>query len=142
MKNFPTGIKDLDRKILKELDTKSMLEACKINDYTFNKVCSNDFFKALLLDKYPDASDYLSLVSNYKGDKPWKQMFLLYIYYVDKMKKEFDFDFKSGDPYFYYDALSDKQVFVNGKYQKSFYLDYDDLGLFLRNKLAKSYNFY
>lgn len=63
-------------------------------------------------------------------------MFLLYIYYVDKMKKEFDFDFKSGDPYFYYDALSDKH---NKKYSQSFYLGYDDLGLFLRNRLAKRY---
>ena len=71
-------IADVDKKILSELDDKSLLEFCKTNKYGY-KLCNDELFwkirffqKFGRMDKNPDRS--------------WKDFYLKIVYYLDKYK--------------------------------------------------------
>ena len=84
--------KDTDRMILMNLDSdKDLLNACKVSEYTLS-LCNEDFFRNRMQQKYPEAKKYKD--KNLKSMK-WKQYYLLTVYYIDKLKREFDFDFLS-----------------------------------------------
>ena len=67
-------IPDVDREILFKLPNREILELCKTNLYFFNRVCNDNFFYRLLLDRYPDFIQY-------KQDNwSWKRLFLTIIF--------------------------------------------------------------
>lgn len=89
--NKLTGMKDTDREILKNLDDKDLLRTCSIDKRMWNEVCDENFLKRRLLGKYPD-------FEKYKLEKEsWRQFFLRYVYYISKMKEDFQFDYMGGD---------------------------------------------
>ena len=86
-----TGIKDVDREILKYVDDKELLEICTINKKTWNEVCDDAFLRRRLLNKYLG-------IEKYKSDREtWKQFLLTAIYYISKLEEEFSFSYSSGD---------------------------------------------
>ncbi len=84
---FPTGYKDVDRKILSELPDRDLLLACQTNDYTHNKVCDETFFRNLVYNRYPETIKY----KDYVKIRDWKNFYLSVIYYIDKLEKEYNF---------------------------------------------------
>jgi hypothetical protein len=52
-----TGIKDLDREILKRIPDGNLLKACTINKKMYNEVCDDAFIKRRL-SKYPNLEIY------------------------------------------------------------------------------------
>ena len=65
-----SGLKDVDREILKHLDDKELLEICSLDRKTWNEVCDDAFLRRRLLNKYPE-------IGKYKSEKEtWKQFFL------------------------------------------------------------------
>lgn len=85
-----SGLKDIDREVLKYIDDRELLEICTIDRQTWNEVCDDAFLRRRL-NKYPGIEKYK------KENESWKQFFLRAIYYISKMKDEFDFIYTSGD---------------------------------------------
>ena len=85
-----TGLKDVDREILKHLDDRDLLTACSIDKRMWNEVCDDNFLQRRL-QRYPG-------IEKYKKDKEsWKEFFLRVIYYVSKLKDEYEFTYSFGD---------------------------------------------
>jgi hypothetical protein len=84
-----TGLKDLDREVLLKLSDDELLKTCTIDKRFWNEVCDDNFLRRRLL-KYPG-------IEKYKQDESQKQFFLRVIYYVSKMKEEYEFDYSKGD---------------------------------------------
>lgn len=78
MKNFPTGMKDVDREILSKLPDEDVIKACSTNKYLREKVCDEGFFERRMKEKYPELK-YTS--------KTYKQSYLETIYYISKLKE-------------------------------------------------------
>jgi hypothetical protein len=84
-----TGFKDTDREVLKYVDDKELLRVCSINRKTWNNVCDDSFLKRRLM-KYPG-------IDKYKKEESWKEFFLRAVYYISKMKEQFQFDYVNGN---------------------------------------------
>ena len=101
MEKYLTGYIDADRSILLEVEDRELLKICipPINQYS-EKLCDESFWFNRLKKYYPD-----SMIYKVKGT--WKNYFLTIIYYIDKLKREFNFDYKTGNPKEYYKILSE-----------------------------------
>ena len=100
MQRYLTGNPDADREILLNVDERELLTICSppYNQYS-KKLCNENFWRARVNKYYPDAVKY-------KGKESWKNYLLSLIYYIDKLKREFDFTYSSGDAKEYYNILS------------------------------------
>ena len=52
-----SGLKDVDREILKHVDDKELLKICSIDKKKWNEVCDEHFLKRRLM-KYPGIEKY------------------------------------------------------------------------------------
>ena len=94
-----SGIKDIDREVLKHVDDKELLEICTINRKTWNEVCDDNFLRRRMISKY-------SGIEKFKNEnESWKQFFLRFIYYTSKMREK-SIKYISGDFKKQYDLLS------------------------------------
>lgn len=108
MEPFFTGVADLDRKILEELEDEDVIKICSISKYG-EKLCNEMFFRNLMLKKYPIASKYIKVKEReetqiQKQKITWKSEYLKIIFYKDRMKER-GFIFTDGNPKLYYDIL-------------------------------------
>jgi hypothetical protein len=85
-----SGIKDVDREILKHVNDRELLRVCSIDKKTWNEVCDDNFLRRRLA-KYPEIEKYE------KDDETWKQFFLRFVYYTSKMRDEYKFEYREGD---------------------------------------------
>ena len=109
-----SGLKDVDREILKHVDDDELIRICSIDKKTWNEVCDDNFLRRRLA-RYPG-------IERYKlKDESFKEFFLRVLYYTAKMKEKYEFTYKSGDFKAQYDLLT--KNFKNGKL-------YDPDGLF------------
>ena len=102
-----SGIKDVDREILLAMADEDLLKTCSLNKYFLQNVCDDNFFYKRLLGKYPDALKYY----NKETDKNYKSYYLKVIYYISKMKEDYDYSFVSGNPKIQYEIFK-----IAGKY--------------------------
>lgn len=86
-----SGLKDIDREFLKHVDDKELLEICTINKKTWNEVCDDAFLRRRLVDKYP------GIEKHKRKDESWKRFFLSAIYYISKLKEDYQFPYSEGD---------------------------------------------
>ena len=101
-----SGLKDVDREILKHVDDKELVQACSTNRKTWNEVCDDNFLKRRL-SKYPGIEKYK------REDETWKQFFLRFIYYTSKMREDHKFEYTSGNFKKQYDLLEKHKNKVN-----------------------------
>ena len=92
MKNFPTGIKDLDREILSKLPDEDVIKSCSVDKYLREKVCDEGFFKRRMKENYPEFEiiiDDSYPNGTYSGNiyPDYKQAYLKTVYYISKMKE-------------------------------------------------------
>jgi hypothetical protein len=52
-----SGLKDVDREVLKHVNDRELLEVCRIDRKTWNDVCDDNFLRRRLA-KYPDIEKY------------------------------------------------------------------------------------
>ena len=86
-----TGLKDVDREILKYLPDKELLIACRANKRMWNDVCDDNFLRRRLREKYGEIEKYK------RENESWKRFFLRTIYYISKLKEKFEFEYTEGD---------------------------------------------
>ena len=86
-----TSLKDIDREVLKHIDDDQLLMICSIDRKTWNEVCDDNFLRRRLTIKYPAVDKYK------KKDESWKRFFLRVLYYIGKLKEEFEFHYTSGN---------------------------------------------
>lgn len=84
---------DTDREILLRASDKDLINTCKTNKYFYNKVCNDLFFKRRLQLVYPDTLRFFDL-QKYKN---YKQYYLQVVYYISKMKEDYDFNYSEGN---------------------------------------------
>ncbi len=77
-----TGIKDVDRLIIVKLNDRDILEYCKISKYANRKVCDENFFHNLVINRYQNTIKYKDSVKL----RNWKNHFLTVVYYIDRLK--------------------------------------------------------
>lgn len=85
-----SGIKDVDREILKHVDDEELLKICSIDKKTWIEVCDDNFLKRRLM-KYPGIEKYKL------ENESYKQFFLRFAYYISKMKEKYEFRYTEGD---------------------------------------------
>lgn len=95
-----SGLKDVDREILKHIDDKDLLKICSLNRKTWNEICDDNFLKRRLWSKYPGIEKYK------KRNESWKFFFLRSLYYISKMKEKYKFEYIEGDFRKQYELLS------------------------------------
>jgi hypothetical protein len=91
--------KDVDREILQRLEDRDLFNTLLTNKYSYDITNNDNFWRNRLLLKYPVTIPYKPENFN------WKDYYLSVVYYIDKLKKEKNFDFKEGDPRFLYKLL-------------------------------------
>lgn len=79
------GIKDLDRHLAKYVDDKDVLNMIVNKKYL--ELFDEQFFYNLLLLKYP------LLIRFKKENETWKNFYIQMVYYLAKLKEEFDFPY-------------------------------------------------
>ena len=102
--NKLSGIKDVDREILKHLDDDSLLRACRVDRRMWDEVCDDAFFRRRLIGRYPGIEKYKL------ENETWKRFFLRYVYYTSKMRDEYKFEYSGGDFKRQYDLLKSYTV--------------------------------
>jgi len=75
-------IPDLDLIILENLNDKDLLNACKINKYTYNLCKNENFWLKRLRKNYPFLEKYKS------ENRTWKNIYVSYVYYLNLAEEE------------------------------------------------------
>ena len=97
-----SGIKDQDREILLNIENdKDLLKACSVNKYVNEKVCDDIFFRNRLSRTYPDTLKYKPKYMN------WKDYLLRVIYYIAKMKEDYNYNYEEGNPKVQYEIFKE-----------------------------------
>ena len=75
-----TGNKDIDRKILNELDDEDLVRVCQVNKKS-NEFCNNDqvFWMNRVFDRYGYVGN--DVLKRYKKDRSWSE------YYIQDLRK-------------------------------------------------------
>jgi hypothetical protein len=80
MEKSLSKIKDVDKKILSELDDQSLLEFCKSNKYG-NELCKDElFWKQRFINRFGRADK--------NTDRSWKDFYLNVVFYMDKYRNQ------------------------------------------------------
>ena len=86
-----TGLKDVDREVLKHVSDKDLLVACSVDRRMWNEVCDDNFLRRRLTAKYPIIEKYK------KENETWKEFFLRFLYYKSKIWEDYKFEYVSGN---------------------------------------------
>ena len=86
-----SGLKDIDREILKYVGDKELLLVCTVDQKTWNEVCDDNFLKRRLINKYPGIEKYKN------GNESWKRFFLKFAYYTTLMREKYKFEYTGGN---------------------------------------------
>lgn len=125
--NAFTGIKDADRLILESIENeRDFLSACLTNKYLYG-LCDENVFRKRIMKKYS------SSLYNKPSDMSYRKFYLQLLYYIDKLKDEYGFNFTSGDPIAYYDLLNRRMLYY-AKIKNAIEFGYTDLALFLSER--------
>ena len=74
MKMLLTGVKDLDMKILNELDDVDLVKMCQTNRAADSICTDQSFWLNRIMTKFPYLS--LEILNKYKGDQKWSEYYI------------------------------------------------------------------
>lgn len=103
--------RDVDREILMRMDDKTLLNSCQLNNYYRNEVCDDQFFHRRLQQKYPDT------LKDKPIDKKYKTWYLDIVYYVAKLKEDFNYEYTGGNPKIQLQIFKGSKKFTNWFYE-------------------------
>jgi hypothetical protein len=98
-----TGMKDIDREILKYIDDGELLRVCSIDRKTWNEVCDDNFLRRRL-NKYSGIEQYK------KSHHSWKQFFLDVINYISLLRNIYQFPYMEGNFYTQYSLFKEYDI--------------------------------
>ena len=84
-----SGLKDIDREILKYVDDDELLKVCSLDKKTWKETCDDNFLRRRI-------SKYLEIAKYKFESESWKRFFARFIYYRSELLKR-DFKYTSGD---------------------------------------------
>ncbi len=121
--------KDADRIILEQLDDRDLLQLMIVNKYVYN-LADENFWRNRLMSKYPGAVEYK------KGS--WKEYYLSVVYYVDLIKRYYNYSYLKGDPKEIYNIFKDTET--SGTRVSTFIkAGYEDPALFIVNNIRREF---
>ena len=85
-----SGSKDIACEILRRVDDKRLLKICSISKRMWNEICDDNLLRKRL-SKYPEIEKYKEI------DESWRMFFVKSVYYISKMREEFQYNYTSGD---------------------------------------------
>ena len=74
-----TGVRDLDMKILNELEDVDLVKMCQMNRAAKTICTDQNFWLNRILTKFPYLS--LDILNKYKGDRTWSE------YYIEDLRR-------------------------------------------------------
>lgn len=102
-----TGLKDIDREVLKHVKDKELLVVCRASKKMWHEVCDDNFIKRRLRSKFGQQ------IEKYKKEnESWKTFFSRATMYIYKMRKEFDFNYTGGDFFRQYNIWISENILV------------------------------
>ena len=96
-----SGIRDVDREVLKHVDDRELLKICSVDRKTWNDVCDEGFLRRRLTEKYFGLEKYK------RKNETWKHFYLRFVYYTAKMQEIYEYVYENGDFKRQYDLLKD-----------------------------------
>ena len=84
--NLLTGIRDLDREIINQLDDIQFLNICKLNRTYYERVCDEDYFRIRTEKRFQETIPY----KDYIEFKNWKAHYINIVKYIDLLEKRFN----------------------------------------------------
>ena len=111
--NSFSGLKDIDRHILTFLPDADLIRCCSLNRHFYNNICDDKFFYRLLALKF-NISEY-RLQSNI-SQSTYKSYYLQMVYYISKLKDEYNYFYISGNPKIQYEIFQELKNVWNGSY--------------------------
>ena len=82
--NLLTGIRDVDREIVNNLDDKDLLQMCLVNKTYAERVCDDSYFRLRTEKRFPETVPY----KDYVRVRTWKNHYLSIIKYIDLLKRD------------------------------------------------------
>ena len=92
-----SGLKDIDREILKYVDDDELLKVCSLDKKTWKETCDDNFLRRRV-------SKYLDIAKYKFENENWKKFFARFIHYRSELLKR-NFVYTSGDFVKKYNAL-------------------------------------
>ena len=129
-------IRDVDKKILQQLEDKDLFQVLLIKNKYLYSLVDDMFWKNRLLNKY------IATVQYKPKNQKWKQYYLNVIYYIDKLINEKGFIYTQGDPFLIYNFLFER-VYAIPLEENIRYLvgkGYQDLLMYYVNSIKTSFN--
>ena len=85
-----SGVKDVDREILKHVTDDELIRVCSVDKKTWNEICDDNFLKRRV-------GKYLGIEKYKNENESYKQFFLRFVYYKSKMIEKYRYVYKSGN---------------------------------------------
>jgi hypothetical protein len=125
-----SGLKDVDHEILLLLSDKDLIRASLVNKYFFSEVCDGNFFYRRLFLTYPQTLS----VYNIDEYKNYRKFYLHMIFYISKMKENYDYSYVGGNPEVQYKMLRGAETVFKDPTTNKPIVSYQDLFFKSSNK--------
>ena len=91
--NLLTGIRDVDREIVNNLDDKDLLQMCLVNKTYAERVCDDSYFRLRTEKGFPETVPY----KDYVRVRSWKNHYLSIIKYIDLLLRDYKYIYLPED---------------------------------------------
>ncbi len=115
---------------MEQLDDRDLFQLILVNKYAYS-LADENFWRNRLMSKYPGSVEYK------KGN--WKAYYLSVVYYVDLMKRDYNYSYVKGDPKEIYNIFKN----INFRYARKYIYRsrLEDPALFIVNNIRREYGY-
>ena len=91
-----TGIRDVDREIVNNLNDKDLLNMCIVNRTYAERVCDDSYFRLRTLARFPETVQYKDYINENKT-RTWKNHYLTIVKYIDLLQRRYKYIYTAED---------------------------------------------
>ena len=91
-----TGIRDVDREIVNNLNDKDLLNMCIVNRTYAERVCDDSYFRLRTLARFPETVQYKDYINENKT-RNWKNHYLTIVKYIDLLQRRYKYIYTAED---------------------------------------------
>ena len=91
-----TGIRDVDREIVNNLNDKDLLNMCIVNRTYSERVCDDSYFRLRTEARFPETVPYKDYINENKT-RTWKNHYLTIVKYIDLLQRRYKYIYRAED---------------------------------------------
>ena len=92
-----TGIRDVDREIVNNLNDKDLLNMCIVNRTYSQRVCDESYFRIRTLARFPETVQYKDYIQTTNKERTWKNHYLTIVKYIDLLQSRYKYIYRAED---------------------------------------------